>query len=110
MRTRTNLFATFLVLVSVVSAPAFSGEYCWSETITLVIVHEDGNVYFTTNKSCPGWCRINPAWSGDRRKEAYAMLVAARVSGNPMSFFWNEHSTSCGGAVPGSAWPLAIIL
>jgi D-alanyl-D-alanine carboxypeptidase len=102
-------FACFLGVCSLASMPA-RAEYCWNETVQYVVVHGDGNVYFTTNKSCPSWCMVNNTWSADQRKQAYAMLLAARTSEKPLTFDWAEHSTSCAGAVPVFSKPVAIIL
>jgi len=69
------------------SGYAHSGAYC-SENITNVILHVNGNVYFTTDKTCPSnWCQIN--W-GTSSKSAYATLLAARVTAKPVSFYWPD--------------------
>jgi hypothetical protein len=100
--------ASLLLIGCLVSKPVFA-EYCWSETVTSVIL-QGGTIYFTTNKTCPSWCAVDPAWSGDQRKEAYAMLMAARLAEKPLTFFWAEHGTSCAGTLPVSSKPQAIIL
>lgn len=59
MRFSTALL--FLVCTTLVStSTAHADSYC-SETVTQIIVKSDA-VYFTTSKSCPNWCELNPSW------------------------------------------------
>ncbi len=99
-----------LYVLSLVAFSSFAGagEYCWSEGVAAVVVQGD-EIYFTTNKSCPGWCRVNPNWSVEAKKRAYAMLLTAKATDKPLSFYLNEHATSCAGPISG-AMPTTILL
>lgn len=84
--------ALMLVLTGM-SLQAHAGVYC-EDTVTKVIVAGDP-IYFTSSNSCPNWCQINPSWSADALKRAYALLLSARVSGTPVWFYWTDISV-CG--------------
>jgi hypothetical protein len=86
-----------------------AGEYCWNETVQFVILQGD-EIYFTTNKTCPGWCRIDPSAGVEARRRAYAMLLTAKTMEKPLTFFWNEHATSCAGAVPVGSIPGTVLM
>ena len=57
------------------------------ETVTQVIMHSNGGVYFTTNATCPSWCQLN--WStADAISKGYAMLLSANAQGKQVNFDW----------------------
>jgi hypothetical protein len=91
------------------SSLANAGEYCWNETVQYVILN-GGDIYFTTNKSCPSWCKVDPAWTEEQRKRAYAMLLSAKLAEKPLTLYWTEHATSCAGAVPAYSIPIVVLL
>jgi len=101
--------AGILVFTSAVSTIGAAGEYCWNEKVQYVILNGD-SVYFTTDRSCPNWCTLHPAWSADQRKQAYAMLMTAKTTERALTLYWNEHSTSCGGVVPVGAYPTIMFI
>jgi hypothetical protein len=76
------------------STSALAGSYCYSETVTSLII-QNNTVYFTTDKSCPSWCAIPSTWGAAMQSQAYAMLISARTTGPPVSFYWNDQSSSC---------------
>lgn len=59
-----------------------------NEKVTKVITHQDGNIYFQTDKTCSGaWCMIN--WgTAEKNKQGYAMLITAKTSGASIDFQW----------------------
>lgn len=103
---------TLLVLVLVSpfwSSGSAAGEYCWNESIQFVIL-QGGYIYFTTNKSCPSWCRVDEAWSAEQQRQAYAMLLTAKAQDRPLTFYWAEHSAPCAGPVPPNSKPGTILI
>ena len=75
-----------LVLMIIFPSIASAGVDC-SERVNHAILHQNGNVYFTTDKTCPNWCQIK--WTNDGDKDrAYSTLLAARVTQKNMTFYW----------------------
>lgn len=73
---------------------AYAGQYC-TETVTQAITHNNGIVYFKTDKSCSaGWCSADYA-NGEVVKRSYALLLAAVASGKTVDFYWPNASTAC---------------
>lgn len=65
------------------------------ETITKVIVHENGNVYFTTDQTCSGsqiWCQIDYS-DPDQVSRAYSMLLTANTARKNVWFQWPDISS-----------------
>jgi hypothetical protein len=63
-----------------------------SETLTGVIMHSNGHVYFTTTGSCSGgWCEL--AWTGETLNKGYALLLAAQAQGKPVGMRWSALSS-----------------
>ncbi len=58
------------------------------ETVTAVIIHSNGGVFFQTDQTCSGtWCQL--AWSdAETLKKGYAMLLQAKALGAPLGFDW----------------------
>ena len=84
---KTQQIVAVLTLACLSMQSANAGVSC-SETVTNVIVHSNGAVYFQTDKTCAGaWCQISFA-SESANKNAYAMLLTARATGKPLSFAW----------------------
>ena len=56
------------------------------ETVTHVVVHSSGNVYFMTDQTCSAnWCEVN--W-GAGAKNGLAMLMTAQALGKKVEFQW----------------------
>lgn len=104
---RYLIFVVFSLFASVVSA----GEYCWSDKVTMVIV-KNGAIYFTSQKSCPNWCQVDPAWSVEGRNMAYSQLLTAKTTGGNITFYWNEHEAGrpCQDKLPTYSKPSVLIL
>lgn len=82
---------TCITLCSISAAKADS--YC-SENVTGVIVLGD-SLYFTTDKSCPNWCQINPNWDATAINRAMSAMMAAKTAGNTVEFEWPGTNTAC---------------
>lgn len=101
MKARKSIAALALACLSVESANA--GVTC-TETVTNVITHSSGAVYFQTDKTCAGaWCQLSFA-NDAANKNAYAMLLTARTTGKQLTFTWVNIS-SCTAANPLYASP-----
>lgn len=70
-----------------------AGQYC-TEHITQVIEHTNGNVYFTTDQSCPSWCELSRPTT-DSLNRGYSLLLSALLSGRYVRFYWPNASTPC---------------
>ncbi|AJP70587.1 hypothetical protein [Sphingomonas hengshuiensis] len=81
-----------LCLLSAQSANA--GYWC-DEKVTAAIVHQDGTVYFMSEKSCLAWCAISPAWAQPQIDRAYSTLITAISQNKPITMFWTNASTPC---------------
>ena len=83
-----------MALVMVLSAvsPWASAVSC-TETIVAIVLHTNGNLYFTTSQTCTtGWCQI--AFStADEINKAYAMLLTAQTLNKPVTFGWDNISS-----------------
>ena len=84
-----------LLVVLLLFGQTFAGAYCAGEYVDELIVHNNGNVYFKTTKSCPNWCLVNPNWSSEQKDRAYAMLLAAYSSSKPLTLYWPQHTSNC---------------
>ena len=82
------LFSVFLI------TPVKAGEYCYNETIGYLITTST-EIYFTTDKSCSGWCQVNASWSTDQKNRAYSQLALAHSTGRTITLFWPAASTAC---------------
>ncbi len=80
------------VLVLLGAAPLAHATADCSETLTGVIMHPNGHVYFTTAGSCSGgWCEL--AWTdAEALKKGYALLLAALASAKPVGMRWSAIS------------------
>ncbi len=78
------------------------------EAVTGAVLHVNGNIYFTTDKTCPNWCQVN--WgSSAANKNAFAMLLAAKTSARQITFDW-PYLASCTEINTGGASPDYMIL
>lgn len=100
------LIATCAALIS--AAPASADSYC-SETITQIIIKNDA-VYFTTNKSCPNWCELNPSWDATTINRALSVMIAAKTSGSSVTFEWPDQSGPCSNVEQTYSAPGAVIM
>ncbi|WP_146012294.1 hypothetical protein [Janthinobacterium sp. AD80] len=87
MKNIANLVLLSATLISTTANAAFCDE-----NIVTLISHSNGNVYFTTDKTCQYWCQIsgNPAFI----KQTYAMMMTAQLTNKKLAFAWNE-LTAC---------------
>ena len=100
---RKALLSAVMAISCVSNARA---EYCNGQKITAVILTDD-NVYFTTDKSCPNWCRISPGLAENQRDRMYSMLLTAASVNRRLSFYFAE-AQGCE-AVPTYSTPTAVI-
>jgi hypothetical protein len=82
-----------IVTAFILSAGVARADVGCSETITAIIMHSNGNVYFTTSQTCSSWCMVSFS-TADGNKAAYAMLLAAKAQDKPLWFDW-YNLTSC---------------
>lgn len=86
MKVKIN-FVLFTLLSAITAGPA-AAALC-SDTITDVIVHSSGRIYFTTANSCSqAWCEV--AGSDAFVYNGYAMLMAAKIKQKPVIIQWNN--------------------
>lgn len=84
-------FIFFCLAIS--SIQVFAAADC-KEQIEDLVIHNNGNIYFSTNLTCPHWCQLD--MGGEKQTDrAYSMLLAARVKGEGLMFRWNSAITSC---------------
>lgn len=58
-----------------------------AEIITAVVVHANGNIYFSTNGTCSvTWCQA--PGTGAVQQNSYAMLLSALITAQPVYFSW----------------------
>lgn len=101
--------AIISALILLPISPVYAGAYCWNENIEQLVIRENGFISFLTDKSCPFWCTINPAWPENRIKNSYAMLLSAKLSGSPVTFYWQGQVVGCE-EVPLETSPTTIML
>lgn len=73
-------------------APATAAIQCY-DTVTDVIVHSNGRVFFTTPNACSlAWCEL----AGDTTfmTQGYAMLMVAKLKSKTLLIQW-EGISSC---------------
>lgn len=91
LRATLPMFAKAIVawMLACVSTVSFAGASC-TENITSAILHSNGNVYFLSDKTCNAtWCQIN--WgTDDKNKKALAMLLLAKATNKPVTFYWSN--------------------
>ena len=81
-----------IALLLTLSNSVSAGSSC-SENITKVVVHKNGNVYFSTDKTCHNkWCMID-FQNVDQSSKAYSMLLAAVTTDSPITFWWPNLAT-----------------
>ncbi|OWQ87007.1 hypothetical protein CDN99_20145 [Roseateles aquatilis] len=79
--------ATMALTASMYTPMVNAGVHC-TEKIRSAILHENGEVYFETDNTCNGaWCQV--AWgTSERKKNALAMLLSAKLAERPVTFYW----------------------
>jgi hypothetical protein len=94
MRFRAPLFSLAMILsLAAYANISLADVYC-SETVTGVVMHSNGNVYFTTSGTCAlSWCEIAFV-SADANNKAYALLLIALTTGKPVAIDW-PNITGC---------------
>jgi hypothetical protein len=82
----------FMTAMALLSSNAASAATC-NEKVINIISHSNGNIYFTTDQTCPSWCQLagNPAFI----KQSYAMFLTAGATDKTIAFAWNNLA-SCG--------------
>lgn len=87
------VFLLLSIGVLVVSTAPANADVTCTETIEPLIVHSDGTIFFTTSGTCISvWCEIN--WSNTNlANQAYAMMLSAVNSGQPLVFDWPNISS-----------------
>ncbi len=85
--------------------PAYSGITNCADKVTMIHIHGNGNIYFSTEKSCSQkWCMIDWVDSTDdsegQLNRAYAALLAARTADRSITFYWNDEKLAkCGDTI-----------
>lgn len=105
---KENMKKILVGLSLIFAAGTANADYCWNEKITMLIQQDGGEIYFTTDKSCPGWCSLQLP-SVDAQKRADAMLMTAVASGKLVSFYWPAPAANCS-VVPTYTKPNSVIL
>jgi len=82
-----------VITVFIVCASAARADVGCAETVTQIIMHSNGNVYFTTNQTCANWCSLSFTTT-DGNNRAYAMLLSANAQAKTIWFDW-PNLTSC---------------
>ncbi|MFL6660262.1 MAG: hypothetical protein ACJ8GW_19405 [Massilia sp.] len=99
---RQLLSAIIAASLMATTGSAFAAAEC-IETITHVILHENGNIYFNTDKTCSQtWCQLN--WNAAANKNAYALLLTAQTTGRTVRLYW-ANLASCNDLQPTYASP-----
>lgn len=82
----------FMTAIALLSSNIANAATC-GEKVVNIISHSNGNIYFTTDHTCPNWCQLggNPAFI----KQSYAMFLTARANDKYIEFAWNNLA-SCG--------------
>ncbi|WP_157598288.1 MULTISPECIES: hypothetical protein [unclassified Rhizobacter] len=76
-------------LVAAIGCASVNAATECKETITQVFNHANGDVYFSTDKTCKaGWCQLNG--NAEFVKRGYAMLLAAQLAGKQVAFWWRS--------------------
>lgn len=78
-------------LIGMMTPPAWAAVSC-TETVTTVIVHTDGDIYFQTSVTCSQWCQASG--TGTLLQNEYALLLTAYTTGAPVAFNW-PNLTAC---------------
>jgi len=85
MTMRGKLFSFVALLALLLPMDGFA-VVC-TESVTQVIAHSSGNIYFTTDKTCANWCQLNYS-SADAVRRVYALLLAANAEQKNVSINW----------------------
>lgn len=91
------------VLAASICTLATAGVTC-TESIASAVLHSNGGVYFLSDKTCTAsWCQVN--WgTDDKNKKALAMLLLAKATAKPVSFYW-PNLNSCSEVNPAYTSP-----
>jgi len=96
-----------LTLLGAVSP--WAGAVSCTETVTAIVLHTNGYVYFTTSQTCvAGWCQLGFSTT-DGNKQAYAMLLQAQALNKPLTFQWDNIS-ACTSANALYASPTIVVM
>lgn len=86
---KKQIVAPLAVALSVTISPVTHAATHCTEAVTRAILHANGGIYFTSDKTCPNWCQVN--WgTGEKNKNGYAMLLAAQTSARTITFYWTN--------------------
>lgn len=89
------LLTAAMTMTGISSNASATTDYCFNETVNQVILHSDGNIYYTTSHTCHSWCKIDPTWNADMQDRAMSMLLTARTAGKTLSFQFSELTAGC---------------
>lgn len=81
-----KLFLAFALSSSLAALPVSAAVQCY-DTVTEVIVHSGGRIFFTTANACSSaWCEL----TGDAIfvNSGYAMLMTAKIKNKTVYFQW----------------------
>ena len=78
-----------LALALAISCGSVNAATECKETVTQVFNHSNGDVYFSTDKTCKaGWCQLSG--NAEFVKRGYAMLLTAQLAGKQVAFWWPQ--------------------
>ncbi|WP_444909310.1 hypothetical protein [Microbulbifer sp. TRSA005] len=81
-----------VVAVILLNNAVYASVQC-SEKVLRTIVHKNGSVYFSTDKTCADmWCKIDFE-DPKQIDRAYSMLLSATVADKSVAFVWPNIST-----------------
>lgn len=106
---RPSMALPILTCVALISATAANADSYCSENVTQIIVKGDG-VYFTSSKSCPNWCELNPSWDATAINRALSVMIAAKTAGTSVTFEWPDQSGPCSNVEQTYSAPGAVIM
>ncbi|MEP0176626.1 MAG: hypothetical protein ABJH28_09220 [Paraglaciecola sp.] len=79
---------TAILLTLFISSFCSHAAVSCKENILDLVVHNNGNVYFSTDNTCPNWC-LADLGSEKNNDRAYALLLAARTKGEALMMRWD---------------------
>lgn len=84
-----------------------------TEKITSITSHNNGNIYFNTNKVCKThWCILgSQLWdTPDKLKNGLAVLLTAKTTASDVQIEWDATVTDCTTEITQYATPIFILL
>jgi hypothetical protein len=87
MKNKMKQFFLFALAIILAAPPATAAVQCY-DTVTDVVVHSNGRIFFTTANACSlAWCELK----GDAIfvNGGYAMLMTAKIKNKTVYFQWD---------------------